>query len=148
MACCINLFTKYGNTETFPVQFDSFDSCQLWKDLYSLYLSRLVGKPTMWFPNRSDTNRPVQAQKRDRSLKFRNIALSDRVAKTKALISFAVTAKLICAFVFAYEDCWFSHVAAHLFLWRRNDDITRVDNGNIPRILQLQSPYNDAGVVQ
>ena len=22
-------------------------------------LSRLVGKPTMWFPNRSDTNRPV-----------------------------------------------------------------------------------------
>ena len=35
------------------------------------HLSRLVGKPTMWFPNRSDTNRPVQAQKRARSLKFR-----------------------------------------------------------------------------
>ena len=35
------------------------------------YMSRLVGKPTMWFPNRSDTNRPVQAQKRARSLKFR-----------------------------------------------------------------------------
>ena len=34
-------------------------------------MSRLVGKPTMWFPNRSDTNRPVQAQKRARSLKFR-----------------------------------------------------------------------------
>ena len=33
-------------------------------------LSRLVGKPTMWFSNRSDTNRPVQAQKRARSLKF------------------------------------------------------------------------------
>ena len=31
-----------------------------------------------------------------------------------ALISFAVTAKLICAFVFAYADCWFSHAAAHL----------------------------------
>ena len=27
-----------------------------------------------------------------------------RVAKTKALISFAFTAKLICAFVFAYAD--------------------------------------------
>ena len=39
--------------------------------LYKVYLSRLVGKPTMWFPNRSDTNRPVQAQKRARSLKFR-----------------------------------------------------------------------------
>ena len=25
----------------------------------------------MWFPNRSDTNRSVQAQKRARSLKFR-----------------------------------------------------------------------------
>ena len=34
-------------------------------------------------------------------------------AKTKALISFAVTAKLICVFVFAYVKCWFSHDAAH-----------------------------------
>ena len=33
-------------------------------------MSRLVGKPTMWFPNRSDTNRPVQLQKQARSLKF------------------------------------------------------------------------------
>ena len=37
-----------------------------------------------------------------------------RVAKTKALISFAVTAKLICVFVFAYADCWFSHGVAHI----------------------------------
>ena len=37
------------------------------------------------------------------------------VVKTKALISFAVTAKLICVFVFAYADCWFSHEAAHIF---------------------------------
>ena len=36
------------------------------------------------------------------------------MAKTKALISFAVTAKLICAFVFAYADCWFSHEVAQL----------------------------------
>ena len=36
-----------------------------------IYLSRLVGKPTMWFPNRSYTNRAVQSQKRARSLKFR-----------------------------------------------------------------------------
>ena len=32
-----------------------------------------------------------------------------------ALISFAVTAKLLCAFVFAYADCWFCHVAAYKF---------------------------------
>ena len=42
------------------------------------------------------------------------------VAKTKALISFAVTAKLICVFVFAYAKCWFSHDAAHMYLiWQR-----------------------------
>ena len=32
-----------------------------------------------------------------------------RVAKTKALISFRVTAKLICVFVFAYAESRFSH---------------------------------------
>ena len=37
-----------------------------------------------------------------------------RVAKTKALISFAVTAKLICVFVFAYAKSRFSHDAAHI----------------------------------
>ena len=36
------------------------------------------------------------------------------VVKTKALISCAVTAQLICAFVFAYAKSWFSDVAAHL----------------------------------
>ena len=69
----------------------------------------------MWFPNRSDTNRPVQAQKRARSLKFR-VKVEEELyypsSENKALISFAVTAKLICAFVFAYADCWFSHVVA------------------------------------
>ena len=76
-----------------------------------------MGKPTMWFSNRSDTNRPVQAQKKARSLKFRIKKKRDRtirVAKTKALISFAVTAKLICSFVSAYADCWFSHVSAQI----------------------------------
>ena len=30
------------------------------------------------------------------------------------LISFAVTAKLICAFVFAYANFWFSRAKAHI----------------------------------
>ena len=38
------------------------------------------------------------------------------VAKTKALISFAVTVKLICVFVFAYAKSRFSHDEAHLAL--------------------------------
>ena len=37
-----------------------------------------------------------------------------RVAKTKTLISFAVTAKLICVFVYAYAKSRFSHDAAHI----------------------------------
>ena len=36
------------------------------------------------------------------------------VAKTKALISCAVTAQLICAFVFAYAKNRFSHYKAHM----------------------------------
>ena len=38
------------------------------------------------------------------------------VAKTKALISCAVTAQLICAFVFAKVKLRFSHDAAHLLM--------------------------------
>ena len=38
------------------------------------------------------------------------------VAKTKALISFAVTAKLICVFVFAYAKSRFSHDEAHIMI--------------------------------
>ena len=42
------------------------------------------------------------------------------VAKTKALISLAVTAKLICTFVFAYAKSWFSHDAAHKAVGRKH----------------------------
>ena len=36
------------------------------------------------------------------------------IAKTKALISFAVMVKLICIFVFAYAKIEFSHNEAHI----------------------------------
>ena len=36
------------------------------------------------------------------------------VAKTKALISYAVTSQIICAFVFAYAKSQFSHNAAEI----------------------------------
>ena len=72
-------------------------------------------KPTIWVPTRSDTNQTVQSQKK---VSERRIGIifycTNCVAKTKALISFAVTAKLICVFVFAYADCWFSDAAAHV----------------------------------
>ena len=50
----------------------------------------------------------------------RGIVLSGHVAKTKALISFAVTAKLFCVFLFAYARSRFSHVAAHLMFLYKN----------------------------
>ena len=46
-------------------------------------------------------------------LEARNFGLKKKsyctvcVAKTKTLISFAVTAKLVCAFVIAFAICWF-----------------------------------------
>ena len=69
-------------------------------------------KPAIGSMTRSDTNQPVQSQKIARSLKFGFENKRDctiYVAKTKVLISFA---KLICAFVFAYAKCWFSHEMA------------------------------------
>ena len=78
-------------------------------------MSHLVRKPTMWLPNRSDTNQALKSQKQARRLEFRIKKEEEEyfcVAKTKALISFAVTVKLICVFVFAYAN-WFSQEAAH-----------------------------------
>ena len=80
-------------------------------------MSHLVGKPIMWFPNMSDTNQAVQSQKHAGSLKFQ-ISKEEEVyypfSENKGVISFAITAKLICVFVFAYADCWFSHEAAQI----------------------------------
>ena len=72
----------------------------------------------MWFPNRFDTNLAVQAQKVARGGNFRfrkKMNGTIYVAKTKGLISCAVTEQLICTFVFAvYAYCWFSLAAAHI----------------------------------
>ena len=78
-------------------------------------LSRDARKPGSGFPARSCTNWPVHPQKKARSLKFGFQKKSDctiSVAKTKVPISCALTAQLICFFVFAKH--WFSHDAAHL----------------------------------
>ena len=48
-------------------------------------------------------------------LGIRGIVRTIHVAKTKTLISFAVTAKLICVFVFAHTKSRFSHNEAHKY---------------------------------
>ena len=95
----------------------------------------------MWFTTRSDTNKAVQSQKMPIGLNFKkNRDCTIRVAKTKALISFAVTAKLICALGFAFADCWFSHEATHLlntqFMPFINIDLKRLkDVGEVMNLL-------------
>ena len=77
-----------------------------------LLFSRLMGKQTIWFSNRSDTNRAVQAQKMASGWKFwiyKEEELYYPCSESKALISF---------FLFAYADCWFSHEAAYLLISR------------------------------
>ena len=53
------------------------------------------------------------------------------VAKTKALISFAVTAKLICVFVFAYAKSRFSHAEAHMETGRLSLKSERLEKAGI-----------------
>ena len=56
-----------------------------------------------------------------RGLTFRiqEVDCTNYVAKTKALISFAVTVQLICVFVFAYAKNRLSHDAANItFAWQ------------------------------
>ena len=74
-------------------------------------------KPTLWFPTWSDTNQAVQLQEMARGLKFRIKKVGGLYylcSENKGVISFAVTAKLICVFVFAYAKCLFSHDAAQM----------------------------------
>ena len=59
-------------------------------------------KSTLWVPTWPHTNQAVQTQKMARGLKFRNkvhVVDTIYVAKIKTLISFAVTAKLICVLI-------------------------------------------------
>ena len=73
-------------------------------------------KPTVCVTDQVQQKQSVQSQNYALDLESRGIVIHIHVAKTKALISFAVTAKLICAVVFAYADCLFSHVAAQLII--------------------------------
>ena len=66
-------------------------------------MSFVMRKPFQVFLTGSDTYLNLQPQKMVRDLKFRKYSeCSVYVAKTKALISCAVIAQLICAFVFAH----------------------------------------------
>ena len=71
-------------------------------------LASLQENLSLRFPTRSDTNRAVQPQKMARGLKFRKYK-DCTIYEVHALISCAVTAQLIYAFVFAYTKLKFLH---------------------------------------
>ena len=70
----------------------------------------------MWFPNRSDTNQPVKSQKQASGLKFwfQEEGLYYLYRENKGAEQ--LRSKLICAFIFAFADCWYSQEAAHMFI--------------------------------
>ena len=80
-----------------------------------------------------------------------------RVAKTKALITFVVTAKLICVFVFAYAKSRFSHDEAHFSyfalkrgLWvvvRLNETVQTCKNNVSFEQRKKQSQFSDETVI-
>ena len=62
------------------------------------------------------------------------------VAQTKALNSFPVTAKLICAFVFAYAKCWFlitRLIYMYIYWEEQLFNVTGLVKANLTKGLQL-----------
>ena len=83
----------------------------------TIYMNRVMRKPTIWFPTRSDTNQAVQLQKMARGLKFwikKEEGLYYPCSENKGADQLR---GLICDFVFAYAKHWFSHIAAHILFW-------------------------------
>ena len=80
-------------------------------------------------------HKPSFTNTEDGNLRFRNKRnCTIRVAKTKVLDRFAVTAKLICAFVFVYVKCLFSYAAACNYVNCRFEHILLIsykENSNI-----------------
>ena len=112
-------------------------------------------KPSMWFPNRSNTNQAVQAQKMTRGWKFwiqkvEELCYLCRESKgADQLCSYTATLQLYCkyqlrsyckadlhqSFVFSYAICLFAHEVALFFF--------QMTSNNVNRCLIVKTPeYN------
>ena len=80
-------------------------------------MSHLVKKPTMWLPNRSVTNRAVQAQKMARDWKFwfkKVEELYYQCSENKGADQLRSYCEADLRLCFRLCNCWFSHVAAQM----------------------------------
>ena len=90
---------------------------QVRRSLYKTCTSRVARKPVFWISDQVRHKPGCTTTEDGLRLEISDLGRRDCtiiVAKTEALISFAVTAKLICVFVFAYAKSWFSHDAARM----------------------------------
>ena len=80
-------------------------------------MSHRLRKPTIWVSEQV-RHRPVCTVTEDEEkleiLDVRRRGFTICVVNTKTLISCAVTAQLICIFIFAITNCWFSHATAQM----------------------------------
>ena len=86
------------------------------KSSCDICMSHLMGKPTMWFPNRFNTIRAVQAQMA-RRLKFRILVEAELYypsSENKGADQLRSNCESDLRHCFAYADCWFSHVVARI----------------------------------
>ena len=88
---------------------------------------------SLGFPTRSRTNWPKQLQKMARSLKF----CIKEEAKTKVLISCAVTAQLICVFVFCTCKDQFFFLFESENMYSMSCNVRKLDFGDSDQALGL-----------
>ena len=79
-----------------------------------LHMSLVLRKPVFGVSDQVPHKPGCTAKEDGSRLEISYLESTINEAITKALISFAVTAKLICVFVFAYAKSRFSHDPAHM----------------------------------
>ena len=98
------------------------------------------------FPIRFDTNQTGQSQKIARGLKISDLERRG-IVLSLALISFAVTANLICVFVFAYAKSWFSHNEAQFRIVFQDFSIKHMLCNDQIILMSIHSNYREVAKI-
>ena len=92
-------------------------------------------KSVLWVSDHVQHSPVCTVTEDDKRLDIQEWGWTSHVTKTKALISYEVTAQLICAVVFAYARCCFSHDPARTGT-NYSFDISIIESGVV--ILSMQ----------
>ena len=97
--------------------------------IYTRNLSRIMRKPTFWFSTWSDENQAVQSRKTARDLKFRMYEVEGLYypcSENKDADQLRGYREADLCLCFRICNVGFSHDAAHLFIYERNNKIHKV----------------------